>query len=82
MEERIKKEELNSSILFEVKKMGFSDKIIVSFKGIFENDVRSLRKSLNIILVYKMVDICAVEFEVKILYYYLIYERENDVVVL
>lgn len=82
MEERIKKEELNSSILFEVKKMGFSDKIIVSFKGIFENDVRSLRKSLNIILVYKMVDICVVEFEVKILYYYLIYERENDVVVL
>lgn len=82
MEERIKKEELNSSILLEAKKMGFSDKTIANLKGISENNVRSLRKSLNITSVYKMVDTCAAEFEAKTPYYYSTYEKENDVAVL
>uniref|UniRef100_A0A7C5V553 Carbamoyl phosphate synthase large chain n=1 Tax=Caldicellulosiruptor owensensis TaxID=55205 RepID=A0A7C5V553_9FIRM len=81
MEERIRKEELNSSILLEAKKMGFSDKTIANIKGISENDVRNLRKKLNITPVYKMVDTCAAEFEAKTPYYYSTYERENDVAV-
>lgn len=78
----LKKEELNSSILLEAKKMGFSDKTIANLKGISENNVRSLRKSLNITSVYKMVDTCAAEFEAKTPYYYSTYEKENDVAVL
>lgn len=32
----------------------------------------------KIVLVYKMVDICAVEFDFEILYFYLIYGWENE----
>ncbi|WAM32812.1 carbamoyl-phosphate synthase large subunit [Caldicellulosiruptor morganii] len=81
MENRIKNEEnLDSELLFFAKKMGFSDKTIARLRGSTENEVRNLRKQLNIKPVYKMVDTCAAEFEAKTPYYYSTYERENDVI--
>lgn len=62
--------------------MGFSDKQIANLLGMDEIEVRDLRKKLNIIPLYKMVDTCAAEFEAKTPYYYSAYEtfvyKEQD----
>ncbi|ADC69238.1 MGS domain protein [Methanocaldococcus sp. FS406-22] len=69
-------------ILLKAKKMGFSDKQIAHLLGMDEMEVRELRKKLNIIPLYKMVDTCAAEFEAKTPYYYSAYEtyvyKEQD----
>ena len=69
-------------ILLKAKKMGFSDKQIANLLGMDEIEVRELRKRLNIIPLYKMVDTCAAEFEAKTPYYYSAYEtyvyKEQD----
>ncbi|AIJ05248.1 carbamoyl-phosphate synthase, large subunit [Methanocaldococcus bathoardescens] len=69
-------------ILLKAKKMGFSDKQIANLLGMDEMEVRELRKKLNIIPLYKMVDTCAAEFEAKTPYYYSAYEtfvyKEQD----
>ncbi|XRO77292.1 carbamoyl-phosphate synthase large subunit [Methanocaldococcus sp. 10A] len=62
-------------ILLKAKKMGFSDKQIANLLGMDEMEVRELRKKLNIIPLYKMVDTCAAEFEAKTPYYYSAYEN-------
>ncbi|XRP96895.1 carbamoyl-phosphate synthase large subunit [Methanocaldococcus sp. 16A] len=62
-------------ILLKAKKMGFSDKQIANLFGMDEMEVRELRKKLNIIPLYKMVDTCAAEFEAKTPYYYSAYEN-------
>lgn len=69
-------------ILLKAKKLGFSDKQIANLLGMDEIEVRDLRKKLNIIPLYKMVDTCAAEFEAKTPYYYSAYEtfvyKEQD----
>ena len=69
-------------ILLKAKKMGFSDKQIANLLEMDEMEVRELRKKLNIIPLYKMVDTCAAEFEAKTPYYYSAYEtyvyKEQD----
>ncbi|XRO75090.1 carbamoyl-phosphate synthase large subunit [Methanocaldococcus sp. 28A] len=62
-------------ILLKAKKMGFSDKQIANLLGMDEMEVRELRKKLNILPLYKMVDTCAAEFEAKTPYYYSAYEN-------
>lgn len=47
-----------------------------------EDEVWVYCKFLGIIFVYKVVDICVVEFEVFIFYYYFIYELEECEVLL
>ncbi|GBF36137.1 carbamoyl-phosphate synthase large subunit [Methanofervidicoccus abyssi] len=70
-------------ILLECKMLGFSDKQIAHLLKKDEMEIRELRKELNILPVYKMVDTCAAEFEAKTPYFYscyeqLFYEEQNE----
>ncbi|MBF2078125.1 MAG: carbamoyl-phosphate synthase large subunit [Synechococcales cyanobacterium T60_A2020_003] len=67
-----------------VKAQGFSDRQIAYATKTSEEEVRTYRKSLGVIPVYKTVDTCAAEFEALTPYYYSTYEsavisiREDD----
>ncbi|MBA2846902.1 carbamoyl-phosphate synthase large subunit [Methanococcus maripaludis] len=65
-------------ILLKAKSLGFSDVQISKIFSKTENEIRDLRKRLEVIPVYKMVDTCAAEFEAKTPYYYSAYERYFD----
>ncbi|MDJ0510545.1 MAG: carbamoyl-phosphate synthase large subunit [Crocosphaera sp.] len=57
-----------------IKQKGFSDRQIAFATKTTEDEVRSYRKSLGIIPVYKVVDTCAAEFEAYTPYFYSTYE--------
>ena len=71
----------NLRVLFEAKKMGFSDKAIAQFWEMTEKQIFDLRKVNGILPVYKMIDTCASEFDSYIPYFYSTYEDENESVV-
>ena len=62
--------------LYAVKQEGFSDRQIAFATKTTEDEVRTYRKNLGIIPVYKTVDTCAAEFEAFTPYYYSTYESE------
>jgi len=64
--------------LFELKRLGFSDRQIAKLTKRTENDVRAERHANNIRPVYKRVDTCAAEFEASTPYMYSTYEQENE----
>ncbi len=64
--------------IFSAKRFGFSDVQIAQLLGTDERTVRNLRKKLNILPVYKLVDTCAAEFEAYTPYYYSTYEEEDE----
>ncbi|WP_069475206.1 carbamoyl-phosphate synthase large subunit [Microcystis aeruginosa] len=71
---------LSQEDLFAIKQQGFSDRQIAFATNTSEDEVRSYRKGLGIVPVYKMVDTCAAEFEALTPYYYSTYERvESEV---
>lgn len=78
MEKRLLKEPLNRDLLWEAKRLGFSDSVIGTLADRLPEQVRELRKSWGIIPVYKMVDTCAAEFDAATPYFYSSYERENE----
>ncbi len=57
-----------------VKQQGFSDRQIAFATRTNEDQVRTYRKELGILPVYKLVDTCAAEFEAFTPYYYSTYE--------
>ena len=57
-----------------VKQQGFSDRQIAFATKTNEDQVRTYRKELGIVPVYKVVDTCAAEFEAFTPYYYSTYE--------
>jgi carbamoyl-phosphate synthase large subunit len=65
-------------VLKEAKEYGFSDRMIARFWGTTEDDIRTLRVSLNIIPVFKRVDTCAAEFVAYTPYLYSTYEEECE----
>ncbi|MBI3831922.1 MAG: carbamoyl-phosphate synthase large subunit [Planctomycetes bacterium] len=65
-------------VLRDAKRDGFSDAQIACLWGMKEDEVRSLRESLGIRPVYKLVDTCAAEFEAYTPYYYSSYEFEDE----
>ena len=67
-------EELTHPQLLAVKQQGFSDRQIAFATKTTEDAVRTHRKSLGVIPVYKTVDTCAAEFEALTPYYYSAYE--------
>lgn len=70
----------NKEKLYELKRMGFSDKQFSLFmKNVSEKDIRDLRTKHKVLPVYKMVDTCASEFESSTPYFYSTYETENEV---
>jgi carbamoyl-phosphate synthase large subunit len=67
------------SQMFAIKRQGFSDRQIAYATKTTEDEVRTYRKSLGVIPVYKTVDTCAAEFEALTPYYYSAYEQESEV---
>ena len=60
---------LNAEKLARAKSLGFSDRQIAHLVGETEDSIRALRKQLNIIPSYRLVDTCAAEFEAFTPYY-------------
>ncbi len=71
--------ELTKEQLYEVKREGFSDRQIAFATKTKEDEVRTYRKDLGVIPVYKTVDTCAAEFEALTPYHYSTYEQESEV---
>ncbi len=60
------------------KKYGFSDRAIAKLWNSNEKEICRMRKSADIIPVYKSIDSCASEFDAYIPYYYSTYAEENE----
>lgn len=71
----------DQSLLYEAKRMGFSDNVIGELTGQSEDDIRKLRNEYGINPVYKMIDTCASEFESYVPYFYSTYEEENESII-
>jgi len=69
---------LNAEKLAQAKSLGFSDRQIAHLTGSTEDDIRALRKKLNLVPSYRLVDTCAAEFEAYTPYYYSTYDRGDD----
>jgi carbamoyl-phosphate synthase large subunit len=69
---------LNSDLLAKAKSLGFSDRQIAHLTGTTEDEIRALRKKLNLVPSYRLVDTCAAEFEAYTPYYYSTYDRGDD----
>lgn len=69
-------DKLPDAILWEAKKMGFSDDQLAELlKDVTAEDVYEYRKMKGITRVYKMVDTCSAEFEAKTPYCYSTFEE-------
>jgi carbamoyl-phosphate synthase large subunit len=71
--------QLTKEQMYELKREGFSDRQIAFATKTNEDEVRTYRKQLGVIPVYKTVDTCAAEFEAFTPYYYSTYESETEV---
>jgi carbamoyl-phosphate synthase large subunit len=71
--------QLTKEQMYAVKRNGFSDRQIAYCTKTKEDEVRTYRKYLEVIPVYKTVDTCAAEFEALTPYYYSTYEDETEV---
>ena len=78
MEQRLLSETINSEILWQAKRLGFSDQQIGTLSDLLPEQVRSMRLAWGLRPVYKMVDTCAAEFEAVTPYYYSTYDQENE----
>ncbi|MBB1254455.1 carbamoyl-phosphate synthase large subunit [Streptomyces alkaliterrae] len=72
-------ERLDSELLAEAKRYGFSDAQIAGIRGLREDVVREVRHALGVRPVYKTVDTCAAEFAARTPYFYSSYDEENEV---
>lgn len=81
MEIELKQSLNDKAILYQAKKMGFSDKAIAWLWNKKETDIFMMRKDARIFPVYKMIDTCASEFESYVPYFYSTYEIENESVI-
>ncbi len=73
IEEKITKEELGKSLLWEAKKMGFSDKQIGRAKNKTPDEIRKLRKENGVLPSVKQIDSLAAEWPAVTNYLYLTY---------
>ena len=78
MERRLLAEDLTRSLMWEAKRLGFSDNQIGTLADLLPEQVRAQRIEWNLRPVYKMVDTCAGEFEATTPYFYSTYEQENE----
>ena len=70
--------DLNKDNLYNFKRKGFSDSRIADLIQSSEDELRNVRKSLDIKPVFKRVDTCAAEFESSTAYMYSTYEDECE----
>ncbi len=78
MEKRLLSETLDRQLLWEAKRLGFSDEMIGTLADRLAEQVRQMRKNWELKPVYKMVDTCAAEFDAETPYFYSTYEKENE----
>ena len=78
MERRLLSETLAADLMWDAKRLGFSDSKIGVLSDRTPEQVRDLRRGWGIRPVYKMVDTCAAEFEAETSYFYSTYEQENE----
>ncbi|MGH7977352.1 MAG: carbamoyl-phosphate synthase large subunit [Limisphaerales bacterium] len=69
---------MNAEQLTKAKSLGFSDRQIANLVGQTEDEIRALRKKLNLVPSYRLVDTCAAEFEAYTPYYYSTYDCGDD----
>jgi carbamoyl-phosphate synthase large subunit len=79
MENTLKSEPLTRDLMWQAKRLGFSDQQISQLAGGSSVYITELRETWGIKAVYKTVDTCAAEFEAATPYYYSTYETENEV---
>jgi carbamoyl-phosphate synthase large subunit len=73
-----KLEEIDAAELREFKEVALSDRRLAYLTDTTEDEVRSYRKRLGIVPVYKRVDTCGAEFESFTPYLYSTYEEEDE----
>ena len=78
MEKKLLSQPLMPELLWQAKRLGFSDEQIGTLADRLPEQVRQLRYSWNIQPVYKMVDTCAAEFDAATPYFYSAYEQKNE----
>ena len=78
MEKLLLSQPLTPELMWQAKRLGFSDEQIGTLADRLPEQVRELRHSWNIRPVYKMVDTCAAEFDAGTPYFYSTYEQENE----
>ncbi len=78
MEKLLLSQPLTPELMWQAKRLGFSDEQIGTLADRLPEQVRQLRHSWNIRPVYKMVDTCAAEFDAGTPYFYSTYEQENE----
>jgi carbamoyl-phosphate synthase large subunit len=78
MERRLLSEPLKPELLWEAKRLGFSDEQVGTLADRLPEQVRQSRHEWQIRPVYKMVDTCAAEFDAATPYFYSAYEKENE----
>ena len=77
-EKKLLSEPLTPKLLWQSKRLGFSDEQLGTLADRLPEQVRQLRHSWQIRPVYKMVDTCAAEFDAETPYFYSTYEKENE----
>ena len=80
-EKKLENADIDRELLYEAKRMGFSDSYIAELTDRTEDEICLLRKKYGIRPVYKMIDTCASEFESYVPYFYSTYEDENESIV-
>ncbi|MFH0769587.1 MAG: carbamoyl-phosphate synthase large subunit [Chloroflexota bacterium] len=78
MEQILRSQPLTPELLWQAKRLGFSDEQLGALTGRLHGQVRELRRSWNIQPVYKIVDTCAAEFDASTPYFYSTYEQEDE----
>ncbi|MFC1971267.1 carbamoyl-phosphate synthase large subunit [Chloroflexota bacterium] len=79
MEQTIRSQPLTSELLWQAKRLGFSDEQIGALTDRLHEQVRELRHGWNVQPVYKIVDTCAAEVDAITPYYYSTFEQEDEV---
>jgi carbamoyl-phosphate synthase large subunit len=80
MEKRLLSETLTPKLMWQAKRLGFSDMQIGTLADRLPEQVRQMRRDWNIRPVFKMVDTCAAEFDASTPYFYSTYEQENEAI--
>lgn len=78
IEKQLQNEEITPSLMQAAKHVGLADRSIAEIVGKSMDEIRTLRKSMNILPKYKIVDTCAAEFEAATPYYYSTYQAQED----
>jgi carbamoyl-phosphate synthase large subunit len=78
MENKLRSEPLTQELMWQVKRLGFTDEQIAELVGGSGTHISELRESWGIQAVYKTVDTCAAEFDASTPYYYSTYEIEDE----